>query len=102
MSIQNKEGFTFQEWLYASGIATDQHYKAWENGEDPSEWKPAQDTRSRDALAVTLATGKKVKVPARIIDVCDMRDGWSTRGVARTNMRVVLTAEGVCMGWLND
>lgn len=102
MSI-NKEGLTFEEWLLATGIATDQHHKAWEAGEDPSEWKLA----NHGAVTVKLAdnlkdTQKKVKVPARMYDVGELKNNWYTRAVADTNLRVVMNEFGHCMGWLDD
>ena len=44
----NNEGLTFREWLYASGNATDKfdlgEYRAWRNGEDPTEHRLQKST----------------------------------------------------------
>lgn len=44
----NDEGLTFEEWLAAAGVENNsvfsfvpkiEHVEAWENGEDPTEWR---------------------------------------------------------------
>lgn len=43
---KNDEGLTYLEWICASGgevhTATHEHFSAWKNNEDPTEWKYCQ------------------------------------------------------------